>query len=146
MADKQIANFGDQITESTGVVMSCVRNKDLKKASRNLEEIKSDAAVIIKKLKLRVEQLESVVKLNMTKEKEIKDQQYKAECKRELLQKENDEIKYKMEWCRKAMESGRQSLQQSECLYKAAEYECKEKVKRLSNYEITGMSQFMDNI
>ena len=55
----------------------------------------------------------------MTKEKEIKDQQYKAECKRELLRKENDEIKYKMEWCRKAMESGRQSLQQSECLYKA---------------------------
>ena len=127
MAEKQIANFSNQITESTEIVISCVRKKNLKEASRNLAEIKLDAAVIIKKLKLRVEQLESVVKLNMTKEKEIKEQQYQAERDRESLQKENEEIKYKVERCKKVMESTRQSLQQSEYLYKAAECERKEK-------------------
>lgn len=147
MSDKLIANFGNRITESTGVVASFVRTKDLPNASRNLAEIKSDAAVIIKKLKLRVEQLESMVKLNLTKEREIKEQQYLAEQDRDSLQKENDEIKYKMERCKKAMESTRQSLQQSEYLYRSAESERREKgekAQELRDYWfVPGFGQYL---
>ena len=131
MANEQLANFGNRITESTEIVMSCVRNRDLKNASSNLKEIKSDAAMMIRKLKLHVEQLESVVKLNMSKEREIKEKQYQAEREQELLQKQSNEIIYKIKKYRKAMDSARKSLQQSECLYNSAETERRERGEKV---------------
>ena len=126
MADKQIADIGNCITESTGKVVSCVKKKDIKKASSNLKDIKSDAEIIIKKLKLRVEQLESVVKLNSHNEREIIEKQYQAEHERESLQRENDEIADKMEQCKKAKASAEKSLKQSQCLFNSAEAESRE--------------------
>ena len=131
MADKQLANFGNHITKSTEMVMSCVRNKDLKKASSNLKEIKSDTTMMIKKLKLHVEQLESMVKLNMSKEGEIKEKQYQAEREQELLQKQNDELFYKIKKSRKAIDSARKSLQRSEHYYNSAESECRERSEKV---------------
>lgn len=130
MADKQIANFCNWITESTGTVVSSVKQNDLKKASRSLTEIKSDGAMLVKKLKLHVEQLESLVKLNINKERETKEQLYQAERDQKSLQRENDEIKYQMEQCKKALSSTTQSLQHSEYLYECAEMERREKGKK----------------
>ena len=126
MADKQIANIGSRITESTGKVVSCVKKTDIKKASSNLKDIKSDAEIIIKKLKLRVEQLESIVKLNSNKEREITEKQYQAERERESLQRENDEIRDKIEQCKKAKASAEKSLKESQYLYNSAEAESRE--------------------
>ena len=130
MTDKQIAHIGNRITESTEKVVSCVKTKDIKKASSNLKDIKSDAKIIIKKLKLRVEQLESVVKLNSHKERETIEKKYQAECERDSLQRENDEITDKMKQCKKAKASAEKSLKQSQYLYNSAKAESREAGKK----------------